>query len=82
MSVRIAMRAVPFVAAALSSPLPLVASPFTVTLMNYIGIGAIVALGLVLLTGFGGLTSFGQAAFVGIVLTPRPGSLPCWGGRR
>ena len=34
--------------------------------MNYVGIGAIVALGLVLMTGFGGLTSFGQAAFMGI----------------
>ncbi len=45
---------------------PYVASAFTITLMNYIGIGAIVALGLVLLTGLGGLTSFGQAALVGI----------------
>jgi branched-chain amino acid transport system permease protein len=34
--------------------------------MNDIGIGALVALGLVLLTGVGGATSFGQAAFVGI----------------
>ena len=39
---------------------------FTVTLLNYIGLYAIVALGLVLLTGVGGLTSFGQAAFVGL----------------
>ena len=39
---------------------------FTITLMNYIGIYALAALGLVLLTGVGGLTSFGQAAFVGI----------------
>ena len=46
--------------------LPWLASPFTITLMNYIGIGAMIALGLVLMTGFGGLTSFGQAAFVGI----------------
>jgi ABC-type branched-subunit amino acid transport system ATPase component/ABC-type branched-subunit amino acid transport system permease subunit len=46
--------------------LPLIVSPFTVTLMNYIGIGSMIALGLVLMTGFGGLTSFGQAAFVGI----------------
>jgi branched-chain amino acid transport system permease protein len=45
---------------------PLIANAFTITLMNYIGIGAIVALGLVLLTGIGGLTSFGQAAFMGI----------------
>ena len=40
--------------------------PFTVTLLNYVGVYALVALGLVLLTGVGGLTSFGQAAFVGI----------------
>jgi branched-chain amino acid transport system permease protein len=45
---------------------PLIAAPFTVTLLDYIGIGALVALGLVLLTGFGGLTSFGQASLVGI----------------
>jgi branched-chain amino acid transport system permease protein len=44
----------------------LVLGDFSVTLLNYIGIYALVALGLVLLTGFGGLTSFGQAAFVGI----------------
>jgi len=39
---------------------------FYLTLLNYIGLYAIVVLGLVLLTGIGGLTSFGQAAFVGI----------------
>ena len=39
---------------------------FYVTLLNYIGLYALVALGLVLLTGVGGLTSFGQAAFVGL----------------
>jgi ABC-type branched-subunit amino acid transport system ATPase component/ABC-type branched-subunit amino acid transport system permease subunit len=42
------------------------AAEFTITLLNYIGIYALVALGVVLLTGVGGLTSFGQAAFVGI----------------
>ena len=36
------------------------------TLLNYIGLSALVALGLVLLTGVGGLMSFGQAAFVGL----------------
>lgn len=45
---------------------PLVLPEFHVTLLNYIGLYALVALGLVLLTGVGGLTSFGQAAFVGI----------------
>ncbi|TSE35647.1 Lipopolysaccharide export system ATP-binding protein LptB [Tepidimonas charontis] len=39
---------------------------FTVTLLNYIGLHALVALGLVLMTGIGGMTSFGQAAFVGL----------------
>jgi branched-chain amino acid transport system ATP-binding protein len=45
---------------------PLVLPEFHVTLLNYIGLYAIVAVGLVLLTGVGGLTSFGQAAFVGL----------------
>ena len=48
--------------------LPLVPNTpeFWITLMNYIGLSSLVVLGLVLLTGVGGLTSFGQAAFVGI----------------
>jgi len=47
--------------------LPLTPVPgFWITLGNYIGLYALVALGLVLLTGIGGLTSFGQAAFVGL----------------
>ena len=45
---------------------PLVLPEFYVTLLNYIGLSSIVVLGLVLLTGVGGQTSFGQAAFVGI----------------
>lgn len=45
---------------------PIVLPEFYVTLLNYIGLYALVALGLVLLTGVGGLTSFGQAAFVGL----------------
>ena len=40
--------------------------PFTVTLVAYIGLYSLVAVGLVLLTGIGGMTSFGQAAFVGL----------------
>ncbi len=43
-------------------PLP----DFWIAQLNYIGLYALVSLGLVLLTGIGGLTSFGQAAFVGI----------------
>ncbi|WP_341685475.1 branched-chain amino acid ABC transporter ATP-binding protein/permease [Limnohabitans sp.] len=43
-------------------PLP----DFWIAQLNYIGLYALVSLGLVLLTGVGGLTSFGQAAFVGM----------------
>ncbi|MBU6260386.1 MAG: ATP-binding cassette domain-containing protein [Burkholderiales bacterium] len=47
--------------------LPLLPVPnFWITQLNYIGLYALVALGLVLLTGIGGLTSFGQAAFAGV----------------
>ncbi len=45
---------------------PWLLPPFYLTLLNYIGLYALAALGLVLLTGVGGLTSFGQAAFVGL----------------
>jgi len=45
---------------------PLVLSPFSVTILNYIGLYSLATLGLVLLTGVGGLTSFGQAAFAGL----------------
>ena len=43
-------------------PLP----DFWITQLNYIGLFSLVVLGLVLLTGVGGLTSFGQAAFAGV----------------
>ncbi len=39
--------------------------PFWITLLNNIGLASLVAIGLVLLTGVGGMTSFGQAAFCG-----------------
>ncbi len=58
--------ALKLVAVAALAALPLVASAYFITLSNYIGMSALAALGLVLLTGVGGLTSFGQAAFVGI----------------
>ena len=51
---------------ALLAAVPLLAPQFWVTLGNYIGLYSIVALGLVLLTGVAGQTSFGQAAFVGL----------------
>ncbi len=40
--------------------------PFYVSLCSYIGLAAMIAAGLVLLTGIAGQTSFGQAAFAGI----------------
>jgi branched-chain amino acid transport system permease protein len=55
---------------------------FWITLAGYAGIAAIVAVGLVVLTGVGGMTSFGQAAFVGFgayttaLLTTRLGLSP------
>ncbi len=61
---------------------PFAAPQFWVTLGNYIGLYSIVALGLVLLTGVAGQTSFGQAAFVGLgaytsaYLTTRHGASP------
>jgi branched-chain amino acid transport system permease protein len=45
---------------------PAVVPQFYVTLLNYLGLYCLVALGLMLLTGVAGLTSFGQAAFVGV----------------
>ena len=82
------MRASPrlagLVVVALMAAAPLL--PFTpgywVTLAGYIGLSSLVAIGLVLLTGVGGMTSFGQAAFVGFgayataVLTTRFGFSP------
>src|SRR5438309_11450524 len=61
---------------------PFIVPQFWITLGNYIGLYSIVALGLVLLTGVAGQTSFGQAAFVGIgayttaILTTRFGWSP------
>jgi len=39
---------------------------FTVSVLANIGLFSLVAAGLVMLTGVGGMTSFGQAAFVGV----------------
>lgn len=50
------------VIAATALPLP----DFWIMQLNYIGFYSLTCLGLVLLTGVAGLTSFGQAAFVGI----------------
>jgi branched-chain amino acid transport system permease protein len=51
--------------AALVVPLALPVPLFWVTLADTIGMSSLVTLGLVLLTGVGGMTSFGQASFVG-----------------
>lgn len=59
--------------------------PYWVTLADYIGVSAIVAIGLVVLTGIGGMTSFGQASFVGFgayataILSTRYGLSPWLG---
>ena len=52
---------------ALLAVLPQLPVPeFWITQANYIGLYTLVVIGLVLLTGVAGLTSFGQAAFVGL----------------
>ena len=61
-------RLVPFtVFALIMAALPFIPGipPFWIVLLDNIGLAALVAMGLVLLTGVGGLTSFGQAAFCG-----------------
>ena len=65
--------------------LPWLVGSYGRTLLDYIGLATIVVLGLVLLTGVGGLTSFGQAAFVGMgaytsaYLCTAQGWSPWWG---
>src|SRR5215471_14794169 len=56
LSFALAMATIPFVPGV---------PPFWIVLLDNIGLAALVAMGLVLLTGVGGLTSFGQAAFCG-----------------
>ncbi|WP_420132445.1 ABC transporter permease subunit, partial [Rhodopseudomonas sp.] len=53
--------------AVVMAALPLIPGipPFWIVLLDNIGLASLVAMGLVLLTGVGGLTSFGQAAFCG-----------------
>ena len=60
-------RLLPFLVAALWLCVPFVPGVpnFWVTLANYAGLAAIVGVGLVVLTGYGGMTSFGQATFMG-----------------
>src|ERR1700689_2154745 len=58
----------PSLAAALTAIIvaPTLLPTFYVTLFGYVGLATLVALGLVLLTGISGQTSFGQATFVGL----------------
>jgi branched-chain amino acid transport system permease protein len=68
--------------AAFLAAAPFVLSEFQVTLLNYIGLAAMIALGLVLLTGVAGVMSFGQQVFAGLaayataVLTTKYGTSP------
>ena len=61
---------------------PLALPEFSIFILSTIGIYSLVALGLVLLTGVAGSTSFGQAAFMGVgayttaILTTRYGVSP------
>ncbi len=64
---------------------PAILPAFYVTLFGYVGLATLVALGLVLLTGVSGQTSFGQASFVGLaayattLLTKLAGAAPIVG---
>ena len=66
----------------LAGAIQLIGTTYTVSVFNYVGLYSLVALGLVVLTGITGQTSFGQAAFVGIaayttaVLSTRYGAGP------
>lgn len=67
---------------ALFAAVPLLPN-FHVTLLNTIGLAALVVIGIVLLTGAAGMTSFGQAAFVGLgaysaALVATATGLPPW----
>lgn len=53
---------VPVIAALGASVLP----PYWLTLLTYTGMAALVCIGLVMMTGYAGITSFGQAAFAGL----------------
>lgn len=63
---RLQLATVKIVAVLALAAAPFLLSPFSITLLNYIGIYSLVAVGLVLLTGIVGIISFGQAAFIGI----------------
>lgn len=53
--------------------------PFYLTLLNFMAIGAVVTLGLYLLTGLAGMSSFGQAAFMGLAAYTAAITTTRWG---
>jgi branched-chain amino acid transport system permease protein len=73
----------PWIAIAAIATAPAWLGAYQLALLTYVGLSAIVALGLVVLTGKAGLSSFGQAAIVGVgayvaaILTTKAG-LPPW----
>jgi branched-chain amino acid transport system permease protein len=75
----------PVAAIAVIGVVPALFPAFYVTLFGYVGLATLVALGLVLLTGISGQTSFGQATFVGLsayattLLTRYEGAAPLVG---
>jgi branched-chain amino acid transport system permease protein len=77
----------PIIAATIAAVVlvPAILPAFYVTLFGYVGLATLVALGLVLLTGVSGQTSFGQASFVGIAayattLLTKPAGAPAVAG--
>lgn len=71
------------VALLICGALPFILSEYQATLTGFVGIAAIAALGLVLLTGISGQTSFGHATFVGLAAystawMTRYGGFPLW----
>lgn len=82
---RVSTFAVPLLLLVLIAVVPRLLGSFHIALLNDIGIATLVVLGLVLVSGVGGVLSFGQAAFVGIAaystawLTTAQGLSP-WAG--
>lgn len=60
------LRFLPYFCIATLLVAPLVLSDYAITLLDQVALSSLPVLGLVLLTGIGGMTSFAQAAFVGI----------------
>jgi branched-chain amino acid transport system permease protein len=80
-------RVLPWIGLALVLAIPAASGTpdYWITLLNYMGLSGLVAIGLVVLTGVGAITSFGQAMFVGIgayttaIMTTRYGINPWLG---